>query len=261
MFLEQLGRELEKGKGNAPVNYFVPRQWMPCGYKGRASFDGVRFKVNPYEFFSSLLEVESGEEEGKPSMSSNSLYVSLPISNAAYNHKGFGSFEPDDVLGLRESGTFLKMLAVAVHAKSMHFDTMYLLPVSTHSNRFKKGSIGSPYAVSDPLRISEDLADPLVDMSAEDLFGAFVEFCHRIGMKVVVDFVPRTAARDSALILEHPDWFYWIDVSSLSTYGPPKAPEMGFRQLSNEDMAYLYQKEDVRAFLTSFRLSPSITIP
>jgi len=65
-------------------------------------------------------------------------------------------------------------MAVALHAKRMHFDTMYLLPVSMHSDRFKKGTVGSPYAVSDPLRIADYLADPLLDLSAEELFGAFV---------------------------------------------------------------------------------------
>jgi len=50
------------------------------------------------------------------------------------------------------------MMAVALHAKRMHFDTMYLLPVSMHSDRFKKGTVGSPYAVSDPLRIADSLS-------------------------------------------------------------------------------------------------------
>jgi len=59
---------------------------------------------------------------------SDSIYVAFPRTTSAYNHKGFGLFEPEDPLGYRESGTFLKMMAVALHAKRMHFDTMYLLP-------------------------------------------------------------------------------------------------------------------------------------
>jgi len=80
---------------------------------------------------------------------------------------------------------------------------------------------GSPYAVSDPLRIADYLADPLLDLSAEELFGAFVEFCHRIGMRVILDFVPRTGAVTAIL-----SWsirvFYWVDVASVGKYAPPK---------------------------------------
>jgi len=109
---------------------------MPCGYKGRVCFDGVRFKVDPYEFFEEML---NGLDAYSFSVKSDSIYVAFPRTTSAYNHKGFGLFEPEDPLGYRESGTFLKMMAVALHAKRMHFDTMYLLPVSMHSNRFKKG--------------------------------------------------------------------------------------------------------------------------
>jgi len=256
VYLEKVKNELSDKR--AGVNYHIPKHWMPCGYKGRVCFDGVRFKVDPYEFFEEML---NGLDAYSFSVKSDSIYVAFPRTTSAYNHKGFGLFEPEDPLGYRESGTFLKMMAVALHAKRMHFDTMYLLPVSMHSNRFKKGTVGSPYAVSDPLRIADYLADPLLDLSAEELFGAFVEFCHRIGMRVILDFVPRTGARDSDLILEHPEWFYWVDVASVGKYAPPKAPELGFRQLSDEDMAYLYQRQDVRNFLSCFRWSPSHTEP
>jgi len=219
VYLEKVKNELSDKR--AGVNYHIPKHWMPCGYKGRVCFDGVRFKVDPYEFFEEML---NGLDAYSFSVKSDSIYVAFPRTTSAYNHKGFGLFEPEDPLGYRESGTFLKMMAVALHAKRMHFDTMYLLPVSMHSNRFKKGTVGSPYAVSDPLRIADYLADPLLDLSAEELFGAFVEFCHRIGMRVILDFVPRTGARDSDLILEHPEWFYWVDVASVGKYAPPKAP-------------------------------------
>jgi len=68
-------------------------------------------------------------------------------------------------------------------------------------------------------------------------------------------FCSKNWCRDSDLILEHPEWFYWVDVASVGKYAPPKAPELGFRQLSDEDMAYLYQRQDVRNFLSCFRWS------
>jgi len=61
--------------------------------------------------------------------------------------------------------------------------------------------------VSDPLRIADYLADPLLDLSAEELFGAFVEFCHRIGMRVILDFVPRTVPVTAILSWSIPSGF------------------------------------------------------
>ncbi|NPV89010.1 maltodextrin glycosyltransferase [Coprothermobacteraceae bacterium] len=255
MYIEKLKQQLQQ---RGDTDYYVPSAWIPDGYKGRISYDGKHYKVDPYEFFGYIVE---GEYTFPQSVEPGSYYIAFPRSTAAYNHKGFGIFEPDDALGYRETGTFLKMLAVALHARRMGFDTIYLLPISQHSDRFRKGSVGSPYAVSDPLRVAHYLADPLVDLSSEEQFGAFVEFCHSISMKVVLDFVPRTIARDSVLILDHPDWFYWIDINAVAKYAPPRAPELGFRQLSDEDMAYLYQKDNVREFIDLFRFAPLVTEP
>ncbi len=42
------------------------------------------------------------------------------------------------------------------------------------------------------------------------------------GMRVMLDFVPRTAARDNNLILDHPDWFYWISIDEMNDFAPLK---------------------------------------
>ena len=39
---------------------------------------------------------------------------------------------------------------------------------------------------------------------------AFVEGAHHLGMRVVVEFVFRTSAKDGDWMQEHPEWFYWI---------------------------------------------------
>jgi len=103
VYLEKVKNELSDKR--AGVNYHIPKHWMPCGYKGRVCFDGVRFKVDPYEFFEEMLK---GLDAYSFSVKSDSIYVAFPRTTSAYNHKGFGLFEPEDPLGYRESGTFLR---------------------------------------------------------------------------------------------------------------------------------------------------------
>ena len=79
-------------------------------------------------------------------------------------------------------------------------------------------------------RVIDTLADPLVDLDVDVQFRALVEACHALGMRVICEFVFRTASRDADFIAEHPDWFYWIkreiapgpaitSRQDLSTYG------------------------------------------
>ena len=61
----------------------------------------------------------------------------------------------------------------------------------------------------------------------ETEFAAFVEAAHHLGIRVVVEFVFRTAAKDSVWAKDHPEWFYWIraDVPDRS---PGDASENAF---------------------------------
>ncbi len=74
-----------------------------------------------------------------------------------------------------------------------------------------KGNLGSPYSTRDPYSIEETMAEPCLELSPEDTFCAFVEAAHMAGMRVIGEFVFRTASPDSDWAKEHPEWFYWID--------------------------------------------------
>lgn len=56
-----------------------------------------------------------------------------------------------------------------------------------------KGNAGSPYAITDYYDIDPDLADTVENRMAE--FEALVERTHKIGLKVIIDFVPNHVAR------------------------------------------------------------------
>ena len=59
-----------------------------------------------------------------------------------------------------------------------------------------------------------------------------MEAAHRLGLRVVVEFVFRTAAKDGDWVKEHPEWMYWIKESV-----PPRGPgEQDERNLWQPDL-------------------------
>ena len=262
---------LKSKKGR--LDYSVPKFWIPQWYDGVVKEINGKYFVDPYEYFSKIIEkILKGAKEGidysksiaqirgeksRDWIKRAKIYSMLLRASTSYNHKGFGRFEPDNVLGYRESGTFLKGIALLMHLKMFDVDTIYLLPVSKVSDLFKKGEVGSPYAVKNPMELEPSYHDPLLDgFKVEDEFKAFVEAAHILGMRVIIDFIPRTAARDSDLIKEHPEWFYWIRVEDLASYTPPKIPGMGFKIPEEKDLEYIYSLDSVKKHLKKFSHNP-----
>lgn len=254
-------------------DYCIPKAWFFERYKKEVRLDGERVFVEPASYFESIInwicEQRQDKRDYRQSLSLQNgitdrswikgavIYSSLVRTTAAYNHKGFGRFEQDDILGYRESGTFLKMIALLPHLVKLGVNVLYLLPVTKSSQIFKKGEIGSPYSVKDFLKIDPTYHDPLLEgWNVEDEFSAFVEACHILGIRVILDFIPRTAARDCNLILEHPDWFYWVKVDELADYKPPKIPHLGFCQPDFENMRKIYDQEQVIKHLEKFTFDP-----
>lgn len=213
--------------------YRVPSLWVPFG---KEPIDGKPpVCVDPAEFFLSHLEaLEKHQLEGIDAEKSlnhqlnngndggewiaeQSIYNIFVRLTAAYDHDGdgqLGGSKADLTLnseGVRESGTFLKCIAMLGYIKALGCTAIHLLPVTAIGHDGNKGDLGSPYAIKNPYRLEETLADPLIDMTVEDQFRAFVQAAHMVGIRVIAEFVFRTASKDSDWIAENPDWFYWID--------------------------------------------------
>ncbi|MEW6712250.1 MAG: alpha-amylase family glycosyl hydrolase, partial [Candidatus Riflebacteria bacterium] len=231
--LESLKEQLNSIQAKTShIRYRVPSLWVPAG---KEPVDGKPpVSVQPAEFFLSHIEaIEKNQIAGiDPARSLNSqmpggkggewiasqsIYNIFVRLTAAYDHDGdgqLGGSKADltlNVDGIRESGTFLKCIAMLGYIKSLGCDTIHLLPVTAIGHDGNKGDLGSPYAIRNPYKIEATLADPLVEMSAEDQFRAFVYAAHMIGMRVITEFVFRTASKDSDWIASNPEWFYWID--------------------------------------------------
>jgi glycosidase len=112
--------------------------------------------------------------------------------------------------GWRETGTFLKAITLLPFIRSLGCNTIHLLPITSIGRDGNKGNLGSPFAIRDPYALDEGQSEPALGLGAAAEFAAFVEAAHHLGLRVVVEFVFRTAAKDAAWAGEHPEWFYWI---------------------------------------------------
>jgi glycosidase len=188
--------------------------------------------VNPFDFYLNKIEAIRNSASASESKSHKPIIYNMFLRyTATFDHNADGAIgiEPLDT-GFRETGTFLKGIALLPYIKSLGTTIIYLLPVTSIGIDEKKGTLGSPYAIRNPLKIEETLGEPILDLDIEVQFKAFVEAVHMAGIKLVTEFVFRTASVDSDLSLEHPDWFYWIsdkinnrakDPKNEKQYGPP----------------------------------------
>jgi len=139
------------------------------------------------------------------------VYNFLVRAATAYDHDADGRLALEPIGdGWRETGTFLKTIALLPFIRSLGFNTIHLLPIGAVGQDGRKGDLGSVYAVQDHYRLDPCLAEPVLGLGVEEEFAALVEAAHRLGMRVVVEFALRTAARDSVWAAEHPEWFYWV---------------------------------------------------
>ncbi len=89
-------------------------------------------------------------------------------------------------------------------------DAVWLMPIHPIGEVARKGSLGSYYSVRDYTAVNPDLGT-MAD------FDAFVTEAHRLGMKVLLDWVANHTARDARWLTEHPDWYEYEN-------GEPKIP-------------------------------------
>lgn len=210
--------------------YHVPALWLD------SETDDISYTipVKPAEFFlakiNEIFEL-SATAPIMPGDKPDGVYNMLVRYTTAFDHDGDSALAlPLGKNGWRETGTFIKAIALLPYIRSLKCNIVYLLPITAVGIDERKGSLGSPYSIRDPYKLEESLSEPQIGLGAEAEFSAFIEAAHLLGMKVILEFVFRTASLDSNLALEHPDWFYWIKASiqnrrpgstTESKYGPP----------------------------------------
>lgn len=268
--LEIIHDRLNTQKNNCEVNYFMPEVWNYWGfekYTKVVSREG-EILVNPYEFLSDciqerifchvnkdkdyLIPVGSADDNYCVNPARHSIYSMFPRMLTAWRHDEKGSLD---------AGTFLKAICLLPFLKELGIDIVYLLPIFKYSDRYKKGEVGSPYSIKNIYKIDNNLHDPLLGDYSEELleieFKAFVEACHLLGMQVMLDYAFRTVSRDSDLIIDHPDWFYWIDKKYMRTITAPSVEKIKKPiPMSDKALDYLYTSKDLKDYLAKFVRCP-----
>ncbi|MFP4368456.1 MAG: alpha-amylase family glycosyl hydrolase [Candidatus Kapaibacterium sp.] len=262
-----------KSKNRKKLTYKIPNLWLEPYSKERTIEE-----VHPYEFFlNKIHEIEEMAKVSKPLLPDSDwvpeavVYNLFPRFTAAFDHDADGSLAlPANEDGFRETGTMLKCLALLPYFKSLRVNTIYMLPVTSIGIDGRKGTLGSPYAIRNPYKLDDNLAEPWLDLGVEIEMKAFIDAAHSLGMKVVMEFVFRTASIDSDLALEHPDWFYWIkskikdredDPKNERRYGPPvftrKELEKIYAKVNNGELKKLPEPHDKH--IEMFQATPQKT--
>ncbi|KZK75253.1 MAG: alpha-amylase [Pelodictyon luteolum] len=199
-------------------SYRVPRMWVD-EQPGAIAVDPVLWHLEQLGELLASPSADTAVDWHREAVVYN-LFVRF---GCAFDHDGDGRIAPEPLAsGFRETGTLLKAIAMLPYIKKLGANTIYLLPLTTIGEKERKGTLGSPYAVQDPLRLDPMLAEPALGLQPETLLKAFIEAAHLQGMHVVLEFVFRTASVDSRWIGEHPEWFYWLKESvPPESYGPP----------------------------------------
>jgi alpha-amylase len=84
--------------------------------------------------------------------------------------------------------------------KDMGIQTVWFMPINPISKVDRKGSLGSYYAVSDYTALNPEFG------TMED-FKQIVQSIHKMGMKVIIDWVPNHTGADHRWLTEQPDFF------------------------------------------------------
>lgn len=276
--LSKLSKTLKDLKHNS-INYAIPDLWFSEDLNiQHTKLKNHEILVNPYDYFISLIDnyILPNKKDDVDYSKSISLaykercdngewikksiiYSSHVRTSASYDNDRSMSLDISNLDDLCETGSFVKMLSLLPLLKKLGVNALYLLPISMYSKINKKGELGSPYSVSSFTKLDPSLKDSLTKkrMTVDEEFMAFIEACHIMGIRILIDIIPRTNSIGSELILSHPEWFYWIKTKNKDKYRPPKIEKLGELSYPTlENMKIVYETKEVIDFIKLFEMNP-----
>ena len=105
------------------------------------------------------------------------------------------------VRNFSEEGTFAAVIPELDRIKALGTDIVWFMPIHPIGKLQRKGSLGSPYAISDYRAVNPEFGN------IDDL-RMVVDAIHERGMRCIIDVVYNHTSPDSVLSREHPEWFY-----------------------------------------------------
>lgn len=105
--------------------------------------------------------------------------------------------------------------------KELGVEILWFMPMHPISEKNRKGTLGSYYAIQDYKAINPEYG-------TMEEFKALVNECHEMGFKVLLDWVANHTGWDNQWIIDHPEWYQqdslgnvmiaadWTDVAQLN---------------------------------------------
>ncbi len=118
-------------------------------------------------------------------------------------------------------GTFNAFAKELPRLKSLGVDVIWIMPIHPIGVKNRKGGMGSYYSV-------RDYTDVAPEYGTKEDFKKLVLTAHKLGIKVMIDWVANHSAWDNKWIEQHPNWYAqdkngaivtqydWTDVAKLN---------------------------------------------
>lgn len=237
---------------NDEKNIYIPKIWSK--YVEDVENENDVVVVNESEFYKKVIDkIYDSKTEMDKDISHSKIYCAMPRYTMAWDIDNKNEIN---------NGTLIRMLILLPILKEMNINVLYLLPITEYSNRNKKGDVGSPFAIKDFFKLDPNLHDEIVDgmdgFTLNDEFHVLIEAAHMIGIRIVIDFIPRVTARDCNIIVDHPEWFYWIEKNYEKDFLTPEIPGLDFfEECTVDNIDKVYQAESTKKHLSHFVLPPN----
>jgi alpha-amylase len=110
-----------------------------------------------------------------------------------------------------DKGTFKAFAEHLPSLKELGVDVLWFMPTYPIGVLNRKGELGSYYSV-------KDYKDVNPEFGTLDDFKAIINKAHRLGMHIMLDWVPNHTSWDNKLTIDHPDWYV---KDSTGKFTPP----------------------------------------
>ena len=107
-----------------------------------------------------------------------------------------------------KEGTFAAFGQQLPRLKELGVDVLWFMPIHPISEKNRKGTLGSYYAVKDYKKVNPEFG------TKED-FKKLVDKAHEMGFKVILDWVANHTGCDNVWTGEHPDWYVKDDAGNF----------------------------------------------
>ena len=148
--------------------------------------------INKTEAVNKDIQEKPYKNDLRTLFTTNSAKI-LAIIPITFNEKYKNGNEFID--GNEVHGTFLNAIDRLDEVKAEGFNTLHVLPINPPGKDNAMGTAGSVYAPEDLLKFDPILIDKKDPRSPQEQFKAFVDACHKKGLRVMVD-MPSCASYD-----------------------------------------------------------------